>query len=159
MHSRRQKSSIEFHPSSKEDTGHRTADGPTAGRPGRRTTRGGTITPCTEDRDLGLAEDTSHGTRTAYTTTATGESSRSTNPRPFPSPCQSGKDRAARATRAVTGQASGSSPFLLESPRPGTDTLLLRLPRAPRPAHAHPSPVQPEEARSKRHRHAALYSR
>lgn len=111
-------------------------------RPNRRkardeTTRGGTITPRTEDRDLGLAEDTSHGTRTAYTTphTATGDWA------PYlPSLLRVNQEKTAR--RDPRGW---SSPFLLEPPGPphntDTDTLLLRPPPAPRAAHAQPSPA------------------
>lgn len=125
-------------------------------RPNRRkardeTTRGGTITPRTEDRDLGLAEDTSHGTRTAYTTphTATGDWA------PYlPSLLRVNQEKTAR--RDPRGW---SSPFLLEPPRSPTQHRYGHSPTPPSPCaprSARPSPVQPEETRSKRHRHAVL---
>ena len=107
------------------------------------TTRGDTVSLCTEDRDLGLAEDTSHGTRTAYTTATVGVLLDQL-PVPFPSPRVSQEKTAPREPRPTRAGHSPGSPTFLRSPispppvptPESTDTLLLRLPP---PAHAHPS--------------------
>jgi hypothetical protein len=84
---------------------------------------------------------TSHGTRTAILASPL----RSTNPRPIPSPCQPGKR--SRGASHEGGHWSGLRVIpvsLLESPPPGTDTLLLRP--APIPAHAQQSSRRPDQS-------------
>ena len=106
------------------------------------TTRGDTVSLCTEDRDLGLAEDTSHGTRTAYTTATVRVLDQP------PSPCQPRKDRAARATTHEGGSLARVTHISPEShfssPSPHTREY-GHSPTLPAPRTR---PLTPAEARS-----------
>jgi hypothetical protein len=94
---------------------------------------------------------TSHGTRTSilcihdHCDSRLASPLRSTNPSPIPSPCQPGKR--SRGASHEGGHWSGLRVIpvsLLESPRPGTDTLLVRP--APIPAHAQQSSRRPDQS-------------
>jgi hypothetical protein len=101
-------------------------DSPTAGRPREGgTTRGDPPFPRARRIGISVSRRTRVTEPVLRPPLRLGGESSSTNPRPLP-PCQPRKDRAARATRAVTRQGH---PNFSPVPTPGsTDTLLLRPP-------------------------------